>query len=82
MFGVRKGEIKKKKKELIIESQSNKEKENRFICMACGEWRLRGKFIRATSGPNKGWCVKVCNSDICRKSGDQGKYSVLPWSME
>lgn len=76
MFGVRKGEIKNKVKKLYEESQSNKEKSNRFICLACGEWRLRGVFVRANSGDNKGFIVKVCNSDLCRRLGAKGEYAV------
>ena len=38
---------------------------NRFRCMVCNEWRLRGLMVPVEKGALRGYEIKTCQSQAC-----------------
>jgi len=50
-----------------------KEKKNKFCCVVCQQWRLRGQIVKIKEpGAFLGWVVKTCRKKRCKLDAQAG----------
>jgi len=50
------------------------ESKNKFRCICCDNWRLRGTFVKITKGDLQGYELKTCQTKACIDKAKNGLF--------